>query len=62
VTKRAVEQESSPQQANQGDSEHILVARIAANRRAGQDTTRDVEELLARAGKENRAALDRLAK
>jgi hypothetical protein len=39
-----------------------LIARIAANRRAGRDTSKDVKALLEIAGKENRAALDRLAK
>jgi hypothetical protein len=44
------------------DSQDELVARIAADRRAGKDATKDVEALLRRAGKENKAALDRLAK
>ncbi len=44
------------------DSEEALVARIAADRRAGRDTTRDVQALLELAGKTNKAALDRLAK
>lgn len=61
VSKSTVEQESSAEQADQADSEDVLVARIAADRRAGRDTTHDVKELLSRAGKENRAALDRLA-
>jgi hypothetical protein len=42
-------------------SEDELVARIAADRKAGKDTTKDVEALLRLAGETNRAALDRLA-
>ena len=42
-------------------SEDELVARIAADRKAGKDTTKDVERLLRLAGEKNRAAIDRLA-
>jgi hypothetical protein len=44
------------------EDEEALVARIAADRRAGKDTSKDVEKLLRLAGEKNRAALDRLAK
>jgi hypothetical protein len=43
-------------------SADVLIARIAADRRAGKDTSEDVKALLEIAGQENRAALDRLAK
>ena len=49
-------------QAEHVESEDELVARIASDRRAGNDTTKDVATLLGRVGKENEAALDRLAK
>ncbi len=62
VSKSTFEQESSAEQADQADSEDILVARIAADRRAGRDTTRDVRAFLRVAAENNRAALDRLAK
>jgi hypothetical protein len=39
-----------------------LIARIAADRRAGRDTSNNVQALLEIAGNDNRAALDRLAK
>jgi len=43
-------------------SSDVLIARIAADRRADRDTSKDVKALLEIAGQENRAALDRLAK
>jgi len=42
-------------------SEDKLIARIAADRKAGKDTTDNVKALLRLAGGKNRAALDRLA-
>jgi len=44
------------------DSEDVLVARVAAARRAGTNDATIVEALLRRAAHRNRAALDRLAK
>ena len=51
-----------PSQATDTEDEEALVTRIAADRRAGKDTSKDVEKLLRLAGEKNRAALDRLAK
>jgi hypothetical protein len=62
VTDSAVERDVVADEAALDDSEEALVARIAADRRAGRDTTRDVQALLELAGKTNKAALDRLAK
>ena len=62
VTDSAVEREVVADDTARDDSEEALVDRIAADRRAGRDTTRDVQALLELAGKTNRAALDRLAK
>jgi hypothetical protein len=62
VTNSAVERDVVAEEAALDDSEEALVARIAADRRAGRDTTRDVQALLELAGKTNKAALDRLAK
>ncbi len=62
VTDSAVERDVVAEEAALDDSEEALVARIAADRRAGRDTTRDVQALLELAGKTNKAALDRLAK
>ncbi len=47
--------------ANQALSEEDLIRRLARDRREGRDTTHDLRELLKRAGRANRAALDRLA-
>lgn len=44
-----------------GASDDALVARAARGRRAGDDCSADVGELLHRAAEQNRAALDRLA-
>ena len=57
VRKSAIENETSTSEL----SEDELVARIAADRKAGKDTTKDVERLLHLGGEKNRAALDRLA-
>jgi len=62
VSKSAIKRDAPTDETNQADSEDVLVARIAADRRAGRDTSKDVKALLKRAGKNNRAALDRLAK
>ena len=62
VTDSTVERDVVAEEAALDDSEEALVARIAADRRAGRDTTRDVQALLELAGKTNKAALDRLAK
>jgi hypothetical protein len=62
MTKSAIERETPTDEPCQVDSEDVLVARIAAGRRAGRDTSEDVKALLNLAGTNNRAALDRLAK
>ncbi|HVB94963.1 MAG TPA: hypothetical protein VND67_11610 [Acidimicrobiales bacterium] len=62
MSKSAIKRDAPTDETNQADSEDVLVARIAADRRAGRDTSKDVKALLKRAGKNNRAALDRLAK
>lgn len=62
VTDGPVEREVVADDTGRDDSEEALVAQIAADRRAGRDTTRDVQALLKLARKTNRAALDRLAK
>lgn len=62
MTESAVERETSSPRDDVTSTEEALVARIAADRRAGKDTTKDVEELLQLTGAKNRAALDRLAK
>ena len=62
VSKSAVERGIPTDETNRADSEDVLIARIAADRRAGRDTTKDVKAFLKLAGKSNRAALDRLAK
>lgn len=49
-------------QVGSSDTDDELVTRIASRRQAGLDATEDIEELLRRAGIDNRAALDRLAK
>jgi hypothetical protein len=46
----------------QESPDDAVIARATADRRAGRDATRDVEELLRVAGQQNRAALDRLAR
>ena len=61
MTERDVEWELWPWQPDQADPADDLLGRIAAARRAGTDTARDVEDFLAVAGNDNRAALDRLA-
>lgn len=43
------------------EPEDVLVARVAADRRSGNLSGDDVEELLRRAAERNKAALDRLA-
>ncbi len=62
MTESAVERETSPPEDDVTNTEEALVARITADRRAGKDTTKDVEKLLQLTGVKNRAALDRLAK
>lgn len=62
VSKSAIERETKTSQVSTDMTEEELVARIAADREAGRDTTKDVEALLRLAGEKNRAALDRLAK
>lgn len=62
MTDRAVHDEALGDDVDHAASADVLIARIAADRRAGRDTSKDVQALLEIAGKDNRAALDRLAK
>jgi hypothetical protein len=57
VTESANQPETS---VDDGDhrSTDVLIARIAADRRAGRDTSKDVEALIEIAARENRAALN----
>ena len=52
---------TQPEASTSEISEDELIVRILADRKAGKDTTKDVELLLRLAGTNNRAALDRLA-
>jgi hypothetical protein len=62
VTESAVHPETLADDVDDAAPADVLIARIAADRRAGRDTSKDVQALLEIAGEENRAALDRLAK
>jgi len=62
VTESAVQPETLADDVDHAASSAVLITRIAANRRAGLDTSDDVKALLKVAAQENRAALDRLAK
>jgi hypothetical protein len=62
VTESAVQPETLADHVDHADPTDVLIARIAADRRAGRDTSDDVKALLKIAAQENRAALDRLAK
>jgi hypothetical protein len=62
VTESAVQPETLADDVDHTDPTDVLIARIAADRRAGRDTSDDVKALLKIAAQENRAALDRLAK
>jgi len=62
MSKSADERELLADDAGCADSEDALIVRVAADRRAGKDTTKDVEALLHIAAEKNQAALDRLAK
>jgi len=62
MSKSADERELLPDDVGGVDSEDALIARITANQSDGQDTTDEVRAILKLAAKNNRAALDRLAK
>ena len=62
MTESAVQPEKLADDVDHADPADVLIARIAADRRAGRDTSDDVKALLKIAAQENRAALDRLAK
>jgi len=62
MSKSAEERELLPDEVSEVDSGDALIARMTANQRAGQDTTEEVRAILKLAAKNNRAALDRLAK
>jgi len=62
MSKSAEKRELLADEVNEVDSEDALIARMTANQRAGQDTTEEVRAILKLAAKNNRAALDRLAK
>lgn len=48
--------------ASETAPEEELIIGLAKDRREGRDTTQDVQELLKRAARANRAALERLAR
>jgi hypothetical protein len=52
---------TQPETTTSEISEDELMVHILADRKAGKNTTKDVELLLRLAGTNNRAALDRLA-
>jgi hypothetical protein len=62
MSKSAEERELLPDEVSEVDSEDALIARMTDNQSAGQDTTEEVRAILKLAAKNNRAALDRLAK
>ena len=62
MSKSAEERELLPDEVSEVDSEDALIARMTANQSAGQDTTEEVRAILKLATRNNRAALDRLAK
>ena len=62
MSKSADESELLADDAGAADSEEAIIARITANQREGQNTTQEVRAILKLAAKNNRAALDRLAK
>ena len=55
------EASTQPEASAWEPTEDKPIVRILADRKAGKDTTKDVELLLRLAGTNNRAALDRLA-
>jgi hypothetical protein len=61
VTESAIQPDVVADNVDDTVSADVLIARIAADRRAGRDTSKDVQALLEIAGEDNRAALDRLA-
>jgi hypothetical protein len=62
VTESAVQSDAVANDVDDTAWADVLIARIAADRRAGRDTSKDVRALLEIAGKDNRAALDQLAR
>jgi hypothetical protein len=62
MSKSANERELLANDGGGVDSEEAIIARITANQNEGQDTTEEVRAILKFAAKNNRAALDRLAK
>jgi hypothetical protein len=62
VSESAVQPDTVANDVDNDASADDLIARVAADRRAGRDTSEDVEALLKIAAEDNRAALDRLAK
>ena len=59
VERAAIDRQVVPDRAEEPDD--VLVARVAADRRSGNMSDDDVDELLRRAADRNKAALDRLA-
>ena len=59
VERAAIDRQVVPDRAEEPEDD--LVARVAADRRSGNMSADDVEELLRRAAERNKAALDRLA-
>lgn len=61
MSDNASEQDLMADGARQAASEEELIMGLARDRREGRDTTQDVQELLKRAARANRSALERLA-
>jgi len=62
MSKSADERELPADDAGGVDPEEAIIARITAKQSEGQHTTEEVRAILKLAAKNNRAALDRLAK
>jgi hypothetical protein len=61
VTKSVADEEILAQEVSEQD-EDALIRTLATGRREGRDTSQEVEALLEVTARQNRAALDRLAK
>ena len=61
MTKSAADEEILTQEVSELD-EDALIRTLATGRREGRDTSQEVEALLEVTARQNRAALDRLAK
>ena len=61
MTKSVADEEILAQEVSEQD-EDALIRTLATGRREGRDTSQEVEALLEVTARQNRAALDRLAK